>query len=117
MEQIRITGLNVDTLIGVYDWERKRTTRLKLTLALSVDLADAMASDKVSDTIDYAAVAAHCQMFATQSEYELLEAFGSALMDSVLKQFSVSKIELTVDKPGILPDADSVAVVMARAAK
>lgn len=117
MEQIRITGLQVDTLIGVYDWERKRKTRLKLTLALSVDLTDAMASDKVSDTIDYAAVAAHCQTFAAHSTFELLEAFGSALMDSVLAQFSVSKIELTVDKPGILPDAESVCVVMARSAK
>ena len=117
MEQIHITGLSVDTLIGVYDWERKRTTRLKLTLALSVDLSQAMNSDDVRDTIDYAAVAAHCQTFAQQSQYELLEAFGASLMASLLDNFSVEKIELTVEKPGILPDAESVAVSMARTAK
>ncbi|GGW80486.1 dihydroneopterin aldolase [Alteromonas halophila] len=116
MEQIHITGLGVDTLIGVYDWERKRQTRLKLNLVLSVDLSDAMASDKVNDTIDYAAVAAHCQSFAGDSRFELLEAFGSALMTSLLDTFSVAEVALTVEKPGILPDAEMVAVSMARAA-
>ncbi|WP_414829780.1 dihydroneopterin aldolase [Alteromonas sp. H39] len=112
MEKITITGLSVDTLIGVYDWERTQNTTLKLDITLHADLGRAMESDDVQDTIDYAAVAEHIQKLAGESQFELLEAFGNAIMKSVLATFSASSIELTVSKPSILKDADNVAVSM-----
>lgn len=112
MEKITITGLSVDTLIGVYDWERTQNTTLKLDITLHADLKQAMDSDDVHDTIDYAAVAQHIQNLGVESRFELLEAFGSAIMKSVLATFSASCIELTISKPGILKDADNVAVSM-----
>ena len=51
MGKIYITGLEVDTLIGVYDWERVRTTQLLLDVTLDVDLSAAMQSDDVADTV------------------------------------------------------------------
>ncbi len=51
MGKIYITGLEVDTLIGVYDWERVRTTQLLLDVTLDVDLSAAMQSDKVMDAV------------------------------------------------------------------
>lgn len=56
MGKIYITGLEVDTLIGVYDWERVRTTQLLLDVTLDVDLSAAMQSDDVVDTVDHATV-------------------------------------------------------------
>lgn len=112
METIEIRGLNVDTLIGVYDWERKRTTRLKLDILLEADLSQAMQSDNVSDTVDYAAVAEHVQQLGKQCDFELLEAFGANAMQSLLEHFPVASVKLTLCKPGILPDADMVAVTM-----
>ncbi len=112
MEKITITGLHVDTLIGVYDWERTQNTTLKLDITLHADLRQAMDSDDVHDTIDYAAVAQHIQNLGAESRFELLEAFGNAIMKSVLATFPASCIELTISKPGILKDADDVAVSM-----
>lgn len=57
MGKIYITGLAVDTLIGVYDWERERLTTLLLDVELDANLDAAMQSDNVDDTINYADVA------------------------------------------------------------
>lgn len=110
MQQIIIEGLAVETLIGVYDWERTRTTTLELDVVLHADLKQAMLSDNVSDTIDYAKVAEHIQKVGKDSKFELLEALGNAIIESVLANYPVSKIQLTIVKPGILPDAKRVAV-------
>lgn len=110
MQQIIIEGLAVETLIGVYDWERTRTTTLLLDVVLHADLKQAMLSDNVDDTVDYAKVAEHIQQVGKTSQFELLEALGNAIINSVLAHFPISKIQLTIVKPGILPDAKRVAV-------
>ena len=112
MERITITGLSVATLIGVYDWERTQKTMLQVDITLHADLQRAMDSDDVKDTIDYAAVAERIQQVGEESQFELLEAFGSAVMKRVLASFPATRIELSVFKPGILKDAENVAVSM-----
>lgn len=116
MQQIKIQGLNVETLIGVYDWERTKTTTLVVDLVLEADLRAAMRSDNVEDTIDYAKVAQCVQAIGAKSTFELLEAFGFAIMQGVMGAFPVSSMAVEIEKPGILPDAKRVAVAMTSAA-
>ena len=112
MGKIYITGLEVDTLIGVYDWERVKTTQLLLDVILEVDLRAAMQSDDVADTVDYAKVAECIVEVGKESTFELLEAFGSRVMDAVLANFSATSITLKIVEPNILPNAQTVAVEM-----
>ena len=110
MGKIYITGLEVDTLIGVYDWERVKTTQLLLDVTLETDLSAAMQSDNVADTVDYAKVAECIVQVGKESTFELLEAFGSRVMHTVLANFSVTALTLKIVKPNILPNAQTVAV-------
>lgn len=114
MGKIYITELAVETLIGVYDWERVRSTELLLDVTLHVDLAKAMQSDNVEDTVDYAKVAEVIVQVGKESSFELLEAFGNAVMNAVLEHFNVSEMTLKIVKPNILPNARTVAVEMSR---
>ena len=114
MGKIYITGLEVDTLIGVYDWERERTTQLLLDVTLDVDLQAAMQSDDVADTVDYAKVAECIVHVGKESTFELLEAFGCKVMDSVLERFPAQSMTLKIVKPNILPTAQTVAVEMSK---
>jgi dihydroneopterin aldolase len=114
MGKIYITGLAVETLIGVYDWERVRNTELLLDVTLNVDLNAAMLSDNVDDTVDYAKVADCIVEVGKASQFELLEAFGARVMDTILNRFPVSSITLKIVKPNILPNAQTVAVEMWR---
>ncbi len=114
METICIQGLRVSTLIGVYDWERTQNTDLLFDIELDADLAAAMASDNVKDTIDYAQVAEFVQKTAAACQFELLEALGKKVMTAVLEQYPAGAIRLAITKPDILPDAKSVTVKMSR---
>lgn len=114
MDKIHIEGLEVFSLIGVYDWERETKQRLLVDLMLYTDLSLAALSDKVSDTINYAEVASVVEAIATQSSFELIEALAQAMIDELLEQFAITKIRLKLSKPDILANAQNVAVELTR---
>lgn len=113
MQKIEIQKLVVPTLIGVYDWERESNTNLVMTFQIWADLSAAMNSDNVTDTIDYAAVANEVKTFALSTSFELLEALGSAICNHLMDTFAIHKLSLCIEKPEILPDAQTVSVSMA----
>ncbi|GGF69015.1 dihydroneopterin aldolase [Alteromonas lipolytica] len=110
MQQIFIEGLEVPTLIGVYDWERTRNTTLIIDLLVDANLSAAMGSDEVADTIDYAAMAETVKQVGKDSQFELLEAFANAVITALCETFPIQKLVLTIEKPGILPDARKVGI-------
>lgn len=112
MDQIHIRELSVDALIGVYDWERTQKTRLLIDVSILADLTKARTSDDVTDTIDYAKLAAFIQDKAKETQFELLEALGHFLCQAVLSAFAVSSVSLAITKPDILPDARAVTVTI-----
>ncbi|NVK54506.1 MAG: dihydroneopterin aldolase [Alteromonadaceae bacterium] len=112
MQTIFIKGLKVPTLIGVYDWERTQDTVLIVDLQINADLAAAMKSDDVADTINYAAVAETVKQVGKASKFELLEALADAIIQAVCAQFSLTRLVVTIEKPGILPDANKVGITV-----
>jgi dihydroneopterin aldolase len=114
MDKIIIEGLQLASLIGVYDWERKAKTRLLADVTLLTDLSLAANSDLVADTINYADVAQCLVEVAEQSEFELLEALADAMIQALFKHFPVSAITLKLSKPDILANAQNVAIELTR---
>ncbi|MBU2977623.1 dihydroneopterin aldolase [Alteromonas sp. C1M14] len=114
MQQIILSGLKVDTLIGVYDWERTQQTTLLLDVTVDADLSEAMQSDDVTQTIDYAKLADCLKATASEQTFELLEALGACLMQAAFDRFPIQRMRLAITKPNILPDVDTVTVVFTR---
>jgi dihydroneopterin aldolase len=105
-DRIELRGLVVDTVIGVYDWERRVRQRLRLDLDLPTDAA--AAAEDLSRTVDYDAVARHVRAFATASERQLVETFADDLARDLLDHFALPWVELVVAKPGAVPDCADV---------
>ncbi|MGO4891808.1 dihydroneopterin aldolase [Flavobacterium sp. W21_SRS_FM6] len=114
MDKIYIEGLEVFSLIGVYDWERVATQRLIVDITLFTDLSKAALSDNVGDTLNYADVANCVDKLAKSSEFELIEALAHAMLKAIFAQFPVTKITLKLSKPDILDNAQNVAVELTR---
>ncbi|GAC15391.1 dihydroneopterin aldolase [Aliiglaciecola lipolytica] len=114
MDKIIIQGLEVKSLIGVYDWERKAKQALLIDIELNVDLSVAAKSDNVSDTIDYAALALAVEEIANNSEFQLLEALASHIIEHLLSYQGVENAKLAITKPNILPNAVAVTVELSR---
>jgi dihydroneopterin aldolase len=114
MDLVKIQGLTVHALIGVFDFERHAKQRLILDVDMHTDLSLAAATDDVSNTIDYGKVAQRLAELANESSYFLLEALAKEMLDMIFDEFKPQKVTLTVNKPDILKEAENVAISMTR---
>jgi dihydroneopterin aldolase len=100
-----IDGLEVDTVIGVYDWERGIRQCLTLDLQLGWDIRPAAAGDDLGAALDYAAVSARVQAFAAASSFQLVETFAERLAALLMTEFGIAWLRLRLTKPGAVPAA------------
>lgn len=114
MDKVFIEGLEVDTLIGAYDWERGIRQCLRLDLTFAWDIRPAAAGDDLQLALDYAAVHQHVRQFADAAQFQLVETFAERLAESLLVTFGAPRLKLRVTKPGANPVARGVGVEIER---
>ena len=114
MDKIIIQGLQVYSLIGVYDWEREAKQPLIADITMQLDLSRAAQSDDVADTIDYAEAAQKLADVADKSEFQLLEALAAQMINAMFNAYPVRQVTLRLTKPDILDNAQQVAVELSR---
>ncbi len=106
-----VRDLRVKTVVGVEEHERKESREVLVSLDLEVDLDPAAASDDLSRSVDYAAVAALVREHALAARFRLLEALAGSIATRVLAGFPlVRAATVRVEKPGAVPGARSVGV-------
>jgi len=114
LDKVFIEGLEVDTVVGVYDWERGIRQCLRLDLVCGWDIRDPAASDELSHALDYAAVVARIQVFAGEARFLLVETFAERLAGVLMTEFGILWLRLKVAKPGAVPSASGVGVEIER---
>jgi dihydroneopterin aldolase len=114
MDIVFIRELRADTIIGVYDWERRIRQSVVLDLELASDNRRAAASDGIEDAVDYAAISARLLSFIEGSEFQLIETLAEQLANIVLEEFAVPWLRLRLAKPGAVAQARDVGVLIER---
>ena len=114
MDKIFIRGLKVETIIGIYDWERTLKRPLVFDVELGCDTREAASSDRMRDSIDYAAVGQTIRDIAVELRPELLETLAEKIARTLFERFPVLSVRLTIDKPGAIPDVKGVGVEIDR---
>lgn len=114
MDIVYIRGLQVETIIGIYDWERTIRQTVRIDLEMATDIRAAARRDDIDQTLNYKAISDRLIEFITQSEFLLLEALAEEIASLVLDEFSVPWLRLRLAKPGAVPQADDVGVVIER---
>jgi len=114
MDRILIEGLEVRTVIGIYDWEREIRQSVRLDMEMAWDVSRAGASDDIADTLDYKAVSKRLISFVEGSSFGLIEALAEACARIVLEEFHVPWMRLKMSKPGAVRGSENVAVVIER---
>jgi dihydroneopterin aldolase len=114
MDTVFIRGLRVDTVIGVYAWERSIRQTLVLDLELASDNRRAAAADRIEDALDYAAISARLLTYIEDSEFQLIETLAERAAAIVQDEFNVPWLRLSLAKPGAVAAAAAVGVVIER---
>ena len=109
-----IQGLKIDTVIGIYDWERKIRQDVTLDIEMSVDIKVASETDHIDQTLDYKAVSKRLMDFVSNSEFQLVETLAEKITEIILSEFNVEKVKLTLNKGGAVTGANGVGVIIER---
>lgn len=114
MDQVLIEGLSLETVIGVYDWERSVRQRLELDLELETDIRAAARDDDLAQTLDYAAICQRLTRYAEDNAHGLVETFAERVAALLIDEFDIRRLRLTVRKPGAVPTTRAVGVRIER---
>ncbi len=117
MDIVFIRELEIETIIGIYDWERKIKQKISINVDMATDIKKAANSDHIDDTLSYKTVAKRLIAFVEDSRYELVEALAENICDIILNEFKVPWVRLELHKLGAVSGSKSVGVIIERGSK
>ena len=114
MDRVFIEALEIECVIGIYDWERKIRQPVVLDLEMAFDNTVPAASDDIALTLDYKAVSKRLIEYVSASEFGLVETLAERCAAIVREEFGVRWLRLKLSKPGAVRGSKAVGVIIER---
>jgi len=117
MDKIFLTGLKVECIVGIWEWERQVKQPVVLDIEMAADIRKAAASDHIDDTIDYKKVSKRLLSFVGDSQFQLVETLTERIAEIIIKEFHVPWVKVKLNKQGALRGSKDVGIVIERTAE
>ena len=117
MDIIFLGGLEIETIIGIYDWERETKQTVVLDIEMAFDIRQAAKTDDIQYTLDYKAVSKRIIAFVEASQFFLVEKLISELADIIRHEFNTPWVKITLNKKGAIRGASDVGIIIERGEK
>jgi len=114
MDKVFIKNLEVEAVIGIFQWEREVKQLISIDIEMEFDNKSAAKSDDIKDALNYKFVGKRVTAFIKKSKYQLVETLAEKISQVILTEFPISKVKITVSKPGAMRGSDSVGVSIVR---
>lgn len=114
-DRIHIRDLTIRCIIGLYPEERREKQDVIVNLVLEADLRAACQSDRLEDTVDYKGLKKRIVAMMESSSRFLIERLAEDIAELCLTESKIERVTVSLDKPGALRFARSVAVEITRA--
>ena len=113
-DKIYIRDLTLKCIIGIFERERKIKQKVIINIAIFADLKKACKTDNINETVDYKLIKKNIILMVKKSNYFLIEKLADEIAGICLENKKVESVMVTVDKPGALRFARSVAIQIVR---
>lgn len=114
MDRVFIEDLRIETIIGIYDWERTTRQTIALDIEMAFDNTKPAASDRIEDTLNYKAVSKRLIGFVEAAQFELVETLAERCAEIIRSEFGVPWLRLKLSKLGAVTGARAVGVIIER---
>ena len=114
LDRIYIRDLSLRCIVGIYPDERRAKQDITVNIVMYADLRAAGLSDRIEDTVDYKDVKKRVVALVEASSSFLIEHLAQRVADLCLEEPRVDAVRVSIDKPGALRFARSVAVEIFR---
>jgi len=114
LDIVFIEDLRIDTIIGIYDWEREVKQTIALDIEMAADNRKPASTEDIDDALNYKAVAKRLIAFTEESQFQLVETLAERLAEIILNEFHVPWCRLKLSKLGAVTGSRSVGVIIER---
>ena len=114
MDIIFVSELKIETLIGIYEWEKKVPQTIQLDLEVGLRGEHATKSGKIGDTIDYSRVVGRIEQLFKEQHFLLLEKAGEAIADMIVREFNAPWVKVSIAKLAPLRNVRKLGIVIER---
>ena len=114
MDIIYLKDLRIDTIVGIYEWERRTRQTVIFDIEMGADISKAARTDAIEDTLNYKAVAKRIISFVENSDCQLIETLAERVADILLQEFKVPWLRLSLNKQGAVRGVRDVGVIIER---
>lgn len=114
MDIIYLKDLRIDTVIGIFEWERRIRQKVVFDLEMGTDISKAAASDNIGDTLDYKSLAKRVISFVEDSSFNLVETLAESVARLIVDEFGVPYVKVTLNKAGAVRGASGVGIIIER---
>ncbi|MDX6633257.1 MAG: 7,8-dihydroneopterin aldolase/epimerase/oxygenase [Solirubrobacterales bacterium] len=97
--EIDLRGLSIYTHHGVSDAEQEIGQRLEFDISFDVPDCDAVLTDRLEDTVDYAQVCDIVALAATERSYRTLERLCHVVGERLMERFGCDSVRVRAAKP------------------
>lgn len=111
---IFLNDLRVQTVIGIWDWERAIKQTVGIDLEMATDIRKAASSDSIQDTLDYKNVAKRIIEFVESSSFQLVETLAERIAGIIIDEFDVPWVKVRLSKPGAIRGSKEVGILIER---
>ena len=98
MDIIFLRELKVETLIGVYEWEKRVAQTLQIDLEIALPNSRACHSDDINDALNYADIVRHIKDVLISRHFNLLEALAEHIAHILLTDFNAPWVKVSIAK-------------------
>jgi len=117
MDIIFLGGLEIETIIGIYDWERVTKQTVILDIEMAFDIQKAAETDDIQYALDYKTVSRRIISFVEASQFFLVEKLISEIANIIRNEFNVPWVKITLNKKGAISGASDVGIIIERGEK
>ncbi|MEC9405737.1 MAG: dihydroneopterin aldolase [Abyssibacter sp.] len=117
MDLIYLRDLRIETVIGIFDWEREIRQTVVIDLEMGADIRRAAQTDAIEDTLDYKSVAKRIISFVSESSFQLVETLSDRIARIIVTEFDVPYVKVVVNKQGAVRGSRDVGVIIERRAE
>jgi dihydroneopterin aldolase len=114
VDKIFLRELKVETIIGFWEWERRIKQIVIIDLEIATDARIAASSERVAGTLNYEVLAKRLVEYVGGSQHQMVEALATAIGRIVIREFGAPWVKVSVAKPGAIPTAREVGIVIER---
>ncbi len=117
MDTIFISEFKIETLIGIYEWEKKVPQTIQLDIEVGLPGLHAAKSGKIGDTIDYSKIVARIEKLFEEQHFLLLEKAGECIADIITGEFRAPWVKVSIAKLGALRNVKKLGVTLERGSR